>query len=470
MSSLSSQHLPAPIGNFRQHSQRLLGLALPLLGAQLAQTGMGVVDTIMAGRLSATDLAAVSVGTSIFAPLMLLITGTLLATTPSVAQHVGGKRYQALANVVQQASWLGLLMVILGALLMANAMPVFQMMGVSGLVSERAQGYLWALIPGLPALAFFQILRCLCEGLNHTRPVLLISLFGLLVNIPANYVLIYGELGFPQLGAQGCGFATSLSFWSMALLAAIYVHRAKSFNAFGIFHRWQPPHWRDIGELAWIGLPIGAAIFVEASLFTTIALFVGGLGDRVVAGHQIALNFTTILFMLPLSLSMALTVLVGQPLGAKRPQEAQAVAWHGVQLSLLVALISALIIGIGAPYVVRLYTLNTEVQTLASSLLYLAVIYQLSDALQVSAAGALRGYKDTRVVMLLTVPCYWLIGLGIGHILATGGIGIAPQGVHGYWYGLIAGLTCAAIALLFRLRWTAQKTSQEKALQEDTDI
>lgn len=459
MSQLSSPATKAPIGNFRQHSQRLLGLALPLLGAQLAQTGMGVVDTIMAGRLSATDLAAVSVGTSIFAPLMLLIAGTLLATTPSVAHHVGGKRYDALANVVQQSSWLGLVMVLLGASLMANAMPVFQLMGVSSIVSERAQSYLWALIPGLPALAFFQVLRCLCEGLNRTRPVLLISLFGLLVNIPANYILIYGQLGLPQLGAQGCGFATSLSFWSMSLLAALYVHHSKSFKTLGIFQRWQPPHLSDIGELAWIGLPIGAAIFVEASLFTTIALFVGGLGDHVVAGHQIALNFTTILFMLPLSLSMALTVLVGQPLGAKRPQEAQAVAWHGVQLSLLVALISALIMGIGAPYVVQLYTINPEVQALASSLLYLAVLYQLSDALQVSAAGALRGYKDTRAVMLLTVPCYWVIGLGVGHLLATGIANIAPQGVQGYWYGLIAGLTCAAISLLLRLRWTTRVTS-----------
>ena len=451
---------------FWHFNRPLLLLALPLLGAHLAQTGMGVVDTIMAGRLSAVDLAAVAVGTSVFAPIMLLIFGTLLGITPLVAQAAGARQTSTLAGTVHQATWVSLVMILVGGLVMTNGQWLFDFMGVTPEVSALAAAYLRALVWGLPALAFFQVLRCLCEGLNHARPVLWISLVGLLVNIPANYVLIYGKLGFPQLGAIGCGYATALSFWFMALLLSLYVHFRSKYRAFGIFSTWQLPQWIQIRHIFWVGLPIGLSIFVEASLFTTIALFIGGLGEVVVAGHQVAFNFTTLLFMVPLSLGMALTVKVGHALGSGHPEEAREAAWLGIQLSALVALLAAVLMWFSAPWVVRLYSENAEVQLMAAGLIQLAVLYQISDALQVNAAGALRGYKDTRIIMLITFVAYWLIGLGGGWWLALGDNPWGPQGVRGFWYGLILGLSFAAALLLWRLKTTSQQALQPNSSQE----
>lgn len=451
---------------FWQLNKPLLLLALPLLGAHLAQTGMGVVDTLMAGRLSAVDLAAVAVGTSVFAPIMLLIFGTLLATTPLVAQAAGAHQFSRLAGKVHQATWVSLIMILFGWLVMMNSQLLFDFMGVTPEVSQLAAGYLSALTWGLPALAFFQVLRCLCEGLNHARPVLWISLFGLLVNIPANYLLIYGKLGFPQLGAIGCGYATAISFWVMALLLSLYVKLNPRYRPLNVFKAWQAPQFKMMGHILWVGLPIGLSIFVEASLFTTIALFIGGMGEVVVAGHQVAFNFTTLLFMVPLSLGMALTVKVGHALGSQQPELARESAWQGILLCSLVALLSASLMWFSAPWVVRLYTSNQEVQLLAASLIQLAVLYQISDALQVNAAGALRGYKDTRIVMVITLIAYWVLGLGGGWWLAIGDNPWGPQGVQGFWYGLILGLSVAACLLLWRLHVTTLTAIDDKTSKE----
>ncbi len=210
-----------------------------------------------------------------------------------------------------------------------------------------------------------------------------------------------------------------------------------------------------IGELLYVGLPIGVAIFVEVTLFTLIALFIASLGEITVAAHQVALNYTSILFMLPLSLSMALTVRVSNVLGQGRPSYARRVAWHGIAVCLVVALINGLLLRFTAEPVIGLYTRDTEVARLALSLVLLAMIYQVSDSLQVNLAGALRGYKDTRIIMVITLASYWLVGMAGGHWLGTrghSGLDQAPLGVHGYWIGLIGGLTAAAVMLGERLR------------------
>lgn len=443
---------------FAHYNRPLITLALPILGAHLAQTGINVVDTIMAGRLSATDLAAVAVGASVFMPLMLLIFGTLLATTPLVAQARGGNRIEQVAPTIHQALWVGLLMVLPSALVLHYSYLVFEYMGITPAVADLASGYLRALIWGLPALILFQVLRCMCEGMNHARPVLLITLAGLLLNIPANYLLIYGKFGFPQLGAVGCGYSTALCFWFMALLLGIYVHKSRSHQPLAVFKQWHKPDQAAIGHILWVGLPIGLSIFVEASLFTTITLFIGGLGEQVVAGHQIAINFTTLMFMVPLSLGMALTIRVGHAVGAGQGEEARRIAFYGIGLALLAAMCSALLMWVTSSSVVRLYSGNLELQLLATGLIQLAALYQISDALQIGAAGALRGYKDTRLTMLITLFSYWLIGLGGGWWLGLGNNPWGPQGVHGFWYGLILGLSFAAVLLLWRLHHTSRKT------------
>lgn len=441
---------------FKHYNKPLLLLALPLLGAHLAQTGMSVADTIMAGRLSAVDLAAVAVGSSVFMPLLLLLFGTLMATTPLVAQANGAGNTSILARTIQQAGWTSLLVILPIAFILYNSRAIFDFMSVTPEVASLGANYLKAIAWGLPAIAVFQVLRCMCEGLNHARPILLISLAGLLLNIPLNYVLIYGEFGFPKLGAVGCGYATAMSFWFMAALLGLYVHLEKRYRNFAIFGVFHGPNLKEIGGVLWLGLPIGLSIFVEASLFTVITLFIGEMGKFTVAGHQVALSFTGLLFMVPLSLGLALTVKVGHAVGAKRPTEARQIAFYGIGLAFFIAIISSLFMWLVADLVVQLYSPNQEVQLLAASLIQLAVWYQISDAIQINAAGALRGYKDTRIIMLITLFSYWMIGLAGGWWLAMTDNFWGAQGVYGFWYGLIAGLTVAASILMWRLHSTSR--------------
>lgn len=464
----------------RQETRPLMRLTLPICGAQLAQAGMSVVDVMMTGRLSATDLAAVSVGSSLWLPLMLFMTGTLMGLTPIVAQLLGGGRTAGIRPSVHQALWIALVLgMIAAALLWFTVMPVFRLMAVPEEVAGRAAAYLAAVAFGMPGVALFQALRAFSDGMNHTRPSLWISLVGLGVNIPCNFVLIYGGEGLtglfgdwlpgsvqdlPALGALGCGIATALSMWVMGLAMIAYTRRSRAYGDVALWHSPTPPRWPLIGELLHVGVPIGVAIFVEVTLFTLIALFIASLGEITVAAHQVALNYTSILFMLPLSLGMALTVRVGNTLGQGRPGAARLVAWHGILVALAVAALNNLLLWFSAEPVIGLYTHDSEVQRLTLTLVGLAMLYQVSDALQVNLAGALRGYKDTRIVMLITLLAYWLVGLGGGHWLGAHGLfgWIDPLGVHGYWIGLIAGLTTAAVLLGERLRRISKATTHEQ--------
>ncbi|MCE8014469.1 MATE family efflux transporter [Halomonas sp. MCCC 1A17488] len=464
----------------RTETRPLLRLTLPICGAQLAQAGMSVTDVMMTGRVSATDLAAVSVGSSLWLPLMLFMTGTLMGLTPIVAHLLGGGATKHIRPNVHQALWLALALGLSSAaLLWLLVAPIFRLLEVPPEVAHRSSAYLAAVAFGMPGVALFQALRAFSDGMNHTRPSLWISLVGLGVNIPSNFVLIYGGDGLtglfgswlptwlqelPALGALGCGIATALSMWTMCLAMAAYTRRSRAYGDVSLWHSPTLPRWRLIGELLYVGVPIGVAIFVEVTLFTLISLFIASLGEVTVAAHQVALNYTSILFMLPLALSMALTVRVGNTLGQGKPMQARMVAWNGVLVSVLIALFNSALLWFTAEPVMALYTHDTAVQRLALSLILLAMLYQISDSLQVNLAGALRGYKDTRVIMLITLLAYWAVGLGGGHWLGTRGLpgGSGPLGVHGYWIGLIAGLTVAAALLGARLRCKAKGVANGK--------
>lgn len=451
-------------------TRMLLTLALPICGAQLAQAAIGVVDTMMAGRFGATTLAAVSVGNSLWAPLMLFMTGTLMGLTPIVAHLLGGQRNDDIPRAVHQALWVALALGLAAAVLLHTVVaPIFELMNVPPDTARESRAYLAAVAFGMPGIALFQALRAFSDGMNHTRPALWISLIGLAVNVPSNFVLIYGGDGLvdlfgdalpafaselPALGALGCGIATAISMWTMALAMAYYTARGRSYEDVALWQRLHRPSSAGIRELVVVGMPIGVAIFVEVTLFTLIALFVASLGEVTVGAHQIALSYTSLLFMLPLSLSMALTVRVGNTLGQGRLTHARHVAWNGVAISVVIAAMNSLVLWTTAPTVIALYTANPDIQALTLTIIALAVLFQLSDSLQVNLAGALRGYKDTRIVMVITVLSYWIVGLGGGHWLGTRGFGslTGPLGVHGYWIGLIAGLSTAALLLGWRLK------------------
>ena len=452
MSSLAPR-----LQRIRTELRALLALAVPIIIAQLAHTAMGFVDTVMAGRVSPRDLAAVALGNSLWVPVFLLMTGVLLATTPKVAQRFGAGNHSEIGPLVRQALWLALGVGLLCAVALWNAEPVLHWMQVDDELIEPAMGYLRAVACGFPAVALYHVLRCFSDGLGHTRPTMVLGLLGLLLNIPLNYIFIYGKLGLPAMGGVGCGWATALVMVAMLLGMLVWVAWAPYYQSSGLLRRFDWPQGRVIRRLLSVGLPIGVSIFAEASIFSVIALLIGGLGATVVAGHQIALNFSSMVFMIPYSLGMAATVRVGQALGRREPREARFAAGVAMATALAYACLSASGMLWLRTDIAEIYTPDLAVIGVAGSLLIYSAFFQFSDAIQVTAAGALRGYQDTRVTMLITLLAYWGIGLPVGYSLGLSDWLGEPSGPKGLWQGLVVGLTCAALLLGIRLARSARR-------------
>jgi MATE family multidrug resistance protein len=441
----------------------LLKLATPIIIAQLASTAMGFVDTVMAGRVSPQDLAAVALGNSIWVPIFLLMTGILLATTPKVAHFFGAQQEAHIGPLLRQAFWLALLVGVAAAVLLWHAEFVLRLMNVDPQLITPAMGYLQGIACGFPAMALYYVLRCFSDALGRTRPSMLIGLSGLALNIPLNYIFIYGKLGVPAMGGVGCGWASGLVMIYMFGAMLWWVNIGSVYQASGAFKRFDWPQWAQIRGLLSVGLPIGIAVFAESSIFAVIALLIGGLGATVVAGHQIALNFSSLVFMIPYSLGMAATVRVGQALGRGEPREARFAAGVSMGAALAYACLSASLMLWLRSEIAQIYTPDPTVIAVAGTLILYSALFQFSDAIQVTAAGALRGYQDTRVTMLLTLFAYWGIGLPVGYALGLSDWLGQPSGPSGLWQGLVVGLTCAALMLSVRLARSARRRIRSHA-------
>lgn len=437
----------------------ILKLTAPILATQLAQVGMGTIDTLMSGYVSTRDLAGVAIGSAVWTPVWLFLAGVLVALSPAIAKANAANHKEQLPKLLSTAIALGVgTGLILGAFVayIGWCMPSFIDDTHTADVASR---YLYAIAFGMPISGVFLALRFYAEALNAAAHVTRIMLIGLALNIPINYVLIYGLFGLPELGGVGCGVGSALvlCFMTIAMLANTKKHRLE--KDYALFANALRSRISDLMTLTKVGLPIGIAIFFEVSLFTAIALFLADLGPVVIAGHQVALNVASVTFMLPLSLGMAMTVRVGHHLGSTGAADAKRSSWLGVKLNFGLALFNATLITLGAGFIANLYSPDPDVVAIGTSLLFFAALFQISDAIQIAAAGALRAYEDTFVVMLITFAAYWLIGFGSGWYLAYEAA--KPMGAAGFWIGLIIGLTFAAVALVIRLRMISNSYDSE---------
>ncbi|MFW1676265.1 MATE family efflux transporter [Pontibacter sp. JAM-7] len=404
----------------------------------------------MAGHYSTFDLAAVALGSGIWLPIFLSCQGILMATTPLVAHLVGASQLQATRMPLQIGLLLALVLSVIAVYLLQNSDLLLQAMAIKPELAQRTHQYLTAISWGFPALFIYQLLRCYIEGFGKTRPAMLIAALALLCNIPLNYVLIYGELGFPALGAEGCGWASNIIMWVMLFSMLFYLLRHSLFNQLHLFSQWQKPRIDTFWPFLRLGLPIGVALLIEVSMFTLIGLLLADLGETQVGAHQITISFTGLIFMLPLSLSMAMTIRVGHQLGRKNLAAASFTARCGLQLSLMIAASAACLIWLFRHDIAGLYTDDPQLLQISATLLLVAVIFQFPDALQITTSGILRGYKDTSVPLVLVFLAYWCLGLPLGYLLAKTDLLVEPMGALGFWYGLLGGLTCGAILLLAR--------------------
>jgi len=433
-------------------------LALPLIIGQLSTMGMSVVDTLLAGRFNAHTLAAVAIGSSVWTLAFVCALGIMMALPPSVAQLRGSNLKERIAPLFRQALWLALMLGIMLWFLIRHTRLLLEFMRVDPAVIDDSLHFLRAISWGAPALSLYFALRGLSEGLGFTRPSMYFSFLGLVLLAPVGYVLMHGKLGFSAGGAAGLGKATSLVLWIQMLAFLIYVLWRRHYRAYSLFEQFEWPQWKSIAELLRIGVPMGITLLMEAGLFVTAALLIGSLGETIVASHQVALNAASVAFMVPLGLALAITVRVGYAKGNNDPVAIRYAGFVGIGMTLFTQTVSSVCMTLFPHTIATLYTSETAVVSLASQLLMLAAVFQFSDGIQVAANGALRGLKDTRIPMFLTIFAYWAIGMPVGYYLAFS----SGFGARGIWMGLIIGLTVAALLLFARFFYLVQNKYSSK--------
>lgn len=436
-----SQDSPQYRNQIKSEVSTLLKVGSPVILAQLLQMSMSFVDTVMAGRLSPEDLAAVAVGSSVLLPFIVLCMGCMMAVTPIIAQNVGARKLKEIGKNARQVLWLSQILALPSFFVLRNLDVALVMIGVTEDIIPISSGYLKAISWGIFPVYAYAALRYVSEGLSVTRPAMYVALIGVLVNIPANYVLMFGKLGFPRLGAVGTGYASAIVFTVMFVTMLIFTYRFEPYQRFEIFKRFRLPEKRYLKELLGIGVPIGISSTMEVTMFAAVSLMVSTISTLAIAGHQVAINFAAMLFMIPFGLSVAISARVGNSIGRKRPDEARFRGLVGVGVCCCVMAITAVIIFLFPRQIASIYTDDIAVIDVAVQLLFMAAIFQLSDGLQVAGFGALRGLKDTTVPMIVNLIAYWVFGIPIAWYLGFP----AGYGAQGLWIGLIAGLTIAGV-------------------------
>ena len=442
---------------FKQELKTICHLAWPLLIAQITQTLMGVSDTIMAGRYSSTDMAAVAIGVGFTLPIIVFIQGITLALPPIISRFNGSKQIDKVANYTQQMVWLALAFSMLVLLISFVFEPYMQYVEMEDELRSITIEYIRYILYSMPFFALYQVFRNYCEGLSITKPSMLIMGIGLLVNIPANYVLIYGKFGLPQMGGAGCGVATALVFVAMFFATWLYTVKSKKLAKFNLYKKFYTPNYQLIIESLKLGLPIALTILFEVTLFATVAILLAPFGANVVASHQVALNFSALMFMIPLSIGIATSIRIGHLLGEQKPELAKIATQCAFLLGIGIAVFTATLTIIGNEFIAKLYSIDPPVIELASSLLFFAALFQFSDATQVISGTALRGYKDTTAMFLLSFISYWGVGLTLGCILGLTDWIVPKMAATGFWIGFIAGLSTAAVTLGLRLKYIQNK-------------
>ena len=456
-STASATQATSPV---RTEIATLWRLSWPMLVGQLATVGMGVADVAMTGHVSAAELAAVSLGTSVWSIVLVTVMGVMMAVNSVVAHEMGGGRFGKIAHSVRQSLWMGALVGIVGCLAANACALLFDHIGLEAAVADRAKTFLHIISLGMPAFACYRALYGYTTSINQTKPIMVIAILGLLYNVAFNWLFVFGKFGLPALGALGCAWATASGVWLMLGAMVAWIKLSSAYRLTYPFAHWEGPDWKEVGAMLRLGLPIGVTHFAEVSAFGIVSLLVARFGVVEVSAHQIALNFVSLVFMVPLSFGIGALTRVGQAMGEGNPVRARFVAWVGTGMCIAFGVLSALFILAFRWPIVAMYTSDPAVQATCVSLLLFAALFQLSDSTQVAAASAMRGYQVTRAPMLIQMTAFWGVALPVGWILGLAPAWFPwspaePMAATGFWIGLVLGLTVAAVLL----SWSLHKLS-----------
>lgn len=427
--------------------------------------GMMVADTLIAGRYGTQALAAVAVGSGIYISVLMLLVGVLQAVAPTVAHHYGAGRKAEIGPALQQGFWLALGLCLPGTALLAFPDPLLALARVPPELAVDVRAYLRATAFGLPAVLLYRTFYAFNNAVGRPRPLMVISLIATTCHVPLAWSLTHGHLGFAPLGGLGCGISTAAVSWLGLCCGTIYLVRNSAYRHYRIFAGWQPPRPAAIAELLRLGVPMGLSTFVEITSFTLIALFVARLGAEAVAGHRVVANLAALIYMLPLSMSTATLVLVGQAVGARDDAQAERIVRISLIVTTLMSGAIGLLLWLARDAVIGFSTQDAAVRTIALALLPYICIYQLFDAAQTVASHALRGYKVTLLPMVLHTLCFWLVGLAGGYWLSfhAGGRAAAPS-VAGFWEGGVLATLLASVLFGLLLHTVFRRRRKETTL------
>ena len=430
----------------------MLRLAVPVVVVQVGMMAMGVVDTIMVGHISAQALAAVALGNLYFFSLAVFAMGTLMVLDPVVAQAVGARDRPAIARAVQRGVLMAGLLTLPAALLLTVATPVFVLARQPAEVVPLAAAYALRSVPGTFPFLLFIVFRQSLQAMRRTVPIVAAIVAANLANAALNWMLIFGHLGFPAMGVVGSAWATSAS---RALLVVVLWLAAKR-ELGPLLSPFRREVWQltPLGRMLRLGLPIGVQHFLEFGAFALVALMMGWLGTRPMAGHQIAINLAALTFMVPLGVGDAASVLVGQAVGRGDPGGTRGAARAALACGAAFMAATAVLFLVFPEPLARLYSRDLEVIAIAAALIPIAGVFQVFDGLQAVAAGVLRGVGDTRGPMLINLLGYWVLGLPLSIYLGF----VAGLGPAGLWWGLVLGLGVVATSLLVRVRSRLART------------
>ena len=436
--------LPLPT---RRQVTSILRISGPLIVNNLAVAGMNFADTVMSGRLGADALAAVAVGANTWLLAFSACLGLLMAISPIIARHYGAGDLDKIGRYSRHGMYigfgLGLVILLLGR---PFAETFLALVGIDPAFRHLTVEYVRVLLFGAPGILVFIALRFTVEGVGYTRPIMFTSMFSLFSNVMLNYALMFGHFGAPALGVVGCAWASAITMWLVAIALGLYVTlspRLKQLRVFSRIGQLRPRLFREIFSL---GIPISVTITAEVGLFAVVSILVGTRGVDITAAHQIALSYASTMFMVPLALASATTVQVGQMLGSGNAAHARLAGFTGVAMSAAFMAISAVVLLVLRDQIIMLYTDDPVVTGIALSLLLVAAIFQVADGVQISAAAALRAYKDTRWPMAINLFAFWCVALPLAYLAAIRYQLPANQ----IWVAFIAGLVIAAVLLTWR--------------------
>ena len=435
-----------------QEAGPLWRIAWPLLIAQTAQIGTGVVDTLMAGNYGDADLAAIAVGFNIWLPLYLIILGTLFACSAIVAQDFGANRIDRIRSFLPQGLWVAMAISAVMTPMCLQSGVVINLLGLPDETAAKTTAYVSRVGLGFPALGLFMSLRYHTQGLGVTAPFAMASVAGFIANVPLNYMLIFGHWGAPELGAEGCGLATAASMWITTSIILLYVVSAKSLKPY-LPSRWlQKPDRQRITEILVVGLPVGMTFFLETGVFAAITLFIATLGDTAVAAHQIAINIWDVFYIPMVSIGSAMATRMGHAIGAGNAQGVRMALRVGALIGTLIGLITMAVLLLFPNAIINAYTASADIRFLALQLLRLAALFIMIDVVQILGSFVLRAYKETRFPFIVVTFSYWGLALPVGYLLAIHWGDGSVEGTVDFWYATILGITVATLLISWRVR------------------